>query len=204
MIMAKIEQIQQEFEELIKELDRLKKINELISTNTENSKNVIHEMSSFVKISNDYRKKVDEDFKKKNEAINNLIKKIDISIDKFESDLEKFKNTSLEILNKNKIEGEKKIDKLKKELEQILENQSNILGEVKTNVLVLNQINENNTQKLNELITNSLPKSIESLKNSLLNRLDNYEIKNKKFRKIIYIMATVTLLGVAFCIMLWS
>ena len=82
--MTKIEKIQQEFEDLIKELNRLKNINELISNNTENSKNVIHEMDSFVKISDDYRKKVDEDFSKKSEVINKLIKRIDVSIDKFQ------------------------------------------------------------------------------------------------------------------------
>ena len=181
--MTKIEKIQQEFEDLIKELNRLKNINELISNNTENSKNVIHEMDSFVKISDDYRKKVDEDFSKKSEVINKLIKRIDVSIDKFQIDLEKFKEYSIEILNKNGTEVEQKLDTLKKELEKALEKQSNILGEVKTNVLVLNQITEKNKNKLDELISKSLPESFDRLNNSLLSKLESYELKNSRFRK---------------------
>ena len=117
--------------------------------------------------------------------------------------LEKFKEYSIEILNKNGTEVEQKLDTLKKELEKALEKQSNILGEVKTNVLVLNQITEKNKNKLDELISKSLPESFDRLNNSLLSKLESYELKNSRFRKIIYILAAVTLIGVVFSIILW-
>ncbi|MEO6168957.1 MAG: hypothetical protein ABIO46_04300, partial [Chitinophagales bacterium] len=53
--------IQEEFENLIEQLERLKSINELTSANTESSQQVIKQMDNFISSTNEYKKKIEED-----------------------------------------------------------------------------------------------------------------------------------------------
>lgn len=65
--------IQEEFENLIEQLERLKNINELTSANTESSQQVIKQMDKFVFSTNEYKKKIEEDLSLKSQSIDKLI-----------------------------------------------------------------------------------------------------------------------------------
>jgi len=76
--------VQEEFENLIEQLERLKNINELTSANTESAKEVIKQIDSFVLSTNEYKKKIEEDLTMKNQSIDKLILHLEKSIDSIE------------------------------------------------------------------------------------------------------------------------
>ena len=78
--------IQEEFENLIKELERLKKINEITSANSENAKLVIQEVSGLVNNINSFRKAVEKDIVAKNEGVERLLLGLDKAIIAIESE----------------------------------------------------------------------------------------------------------------------
>jgi hypothetical protein len=86
--------IQEEFEKLIDQLERLKKINELTSLNTETAKEVINHIGGFIKSANDFKLIFEEDFKNKSQAIEKLLVSSESSISK----VEKIANESSSIL----------------------------------------------------------------------------------------------------------
>ena len=69
--------IQEEFENLIAQLERLRSINEMTDLNAQSSKKVIDFMSAFASSINEYKLKIDADFANKSETIENLISKLD-------------------------------------------------------------------------------------------------------------------------------
>ena len=94
--------IQEEFENLIEQLERLKNINELTSSNAESSQKVITQIDKFVLSINEYKKKLEEDLTLKSESIEKLILHLDKSIDSMEVQtqaLTKNINSSFSILN---------------------------------------------------------------------------------------------------------
>lgn len=70
--MNKIATLQNEFEVLITELEKLKSVNELATTNTESARQVIVQVDSFIKRTNEFeatiRNEQTEQFKKLNES----------------------------------------------------------------------------------------------------------------------------------------
>jgi hypothetical protein len=73
--------IQEEFENLIYQLERLKKINELTYANTESVQHVIIQTDKFITSTNEFKKKIEEDFTLKSESIDKLIIQLDESIE---------------------------------------------------------------------------------------------------------------------------
>ena len=71
--------IQEEFENLIEQLERLKNINELTSANTESSQKVLKEIDKFILSTNEYKKKLEEDLTLKSDSIDKLILHLDKS-----------------------------------------------------------------------------------------------------------------------------
>jgi uncharacterized protein YktB (UPF0637 family) len=93
--------IQEEFENLIEQLERLKNINELTSANTESSQKVLKEIDKFILSTNEYKKKLEEDLTLKSDSIDKLILHLDKSIDSLDlqsQTLTKNINSSFSIL----------------------------------------------------------------------------------------------------------
>ena len=63
--MSKNIELQEEFEALIKELERLKSINEITSSNSENARNVIKEIKSFVQSIETFKTGIENDYQSK-------------------------------------------------------------------------------------------------------------------------------------------
>jgi hypothetical protein len=93
--------IQEEFENLIEQLERLKNITELTSANTESAQKVINQIDTFVLSTNAYKKKLEEDLTLKTQSIDKLILHLDKSIDSLDVQsqaLNKIINSSFGIL----------------------------------------------------------------------------------------------------------
>lgn len=73
--------IQEEFENLIEQLERLKNINELTSANAESSQKVLKQIDKFILSTNEYKKKLEEDLTLKSDSIDKLILHLDKAID---------------------------------------------------------------------------------------------------------------------------
>lgn len=76
--------VQEEFENLIEQLEKLKNINELTSANTESAKQVIKQIDSFILSTNEFKKKIEEDLSLKSQSIEKLILHLEKSIDAIE------------------------------------------------------------------------------------------------------------------------
>lgn len=76
--------IQEEFENLIEQLERLKNINELTSANADNSQRVIEQIDLFIKGMNQYKQTLDENTAKQALSIQNLIESLNESINAVE------------------------------------------------------------------------------------------------------------------------
>lgn len=76
--------VQEEFENLIEQLENLKNINELTSANTESAKQVIKQIDSFILSTNEFKKKIEEDLSLKSQSIEKLILHLEKSIDAIE------------------------------------------------------------------------------------------------------------------------
>lgn len=91
--MSKNIELQEEFESLIYELQRLKSINEITSSNSENAKNTIDEVKSFVQSVQTFKTSIEKDYETKKK-----------DLDEIESSL----NQTLKTLNDNVAKQSKK------------------------------------------------------------------------------------------------
>ena len=82
--MENLIKVQEEFEKLIGQLEKLKEINKLSSLNTETAQKVINQLDGFAIIVNDFKKKVDEDFEVKSTSANQLLKDLETGVEKIE------------------------------------------------------------------------------------------------------------------------
>ena len=95
--MSKNIELQEEFESLISELERLKSINEITSENSKNAKKTIEEIESFVQSVKDFKTSIESDY----QAKRNDLEGIENSL-----------NESLKILNSNVDKQAKRFEKL--------------------------------------------------------------------------------------------
>lgn len=98
--MDSILEIQKEFEVLVSQLERLKNINELTSSNAENAKKIVLQINTFMKSIDTYRNTIEADYKAKSEKIEELlsaIEKVNLQIDKRTKDLPNIISSSINI-----------------------------------------------------------------------------------------------------------
>src|SRR6056297_2217779 len=95
--MAKTLEIQKEFENLISELEKLKNINEITSSNTTNTKKIINEIDSFVKATKDLEDEIHKDFNQKKHEIGKLLESVSNTI----SDINKSHEEHKEIIERH-------------------------------------------------------------------------------------------------------
>lgn len=90
--MKDLTELQQEFENLIVELDKLKSINQLVSTNEESSRKVVNKISDITTAIFKLKEVVETDFSNKSLVITELIDDLSKLKNETRSDLNKFKN----------------------------------------------------------------------------------------------------------------
>jgi hypothetical protein len=173
--------IQEEFENLIEQLERLKNISELTSANTESAQNVINQIDSFVLSTNAYKKKLEEDLTLKSQSIDKLILHLDKSIDSLNVQsqaLTKSINSSFSIL---KDETGSKFSSLSESVSDIIESAQKSLADLKITFI-------DKSEKLEAKITEYHSKQIITLTSKLdenkINFIRKFEIQDKEIKNL--------------------
>ena len=133
--MSKNIELQEEFEVLIAELERLKSINEITSSNSENAKNTIDEVNSFVQSVKIFKTSIESDYQAKKKDLEGI-----------ESSL----NDALGVLNDNVDEQSKRFEKLasnhtiasKKTLETVKGELEEKINDFTSEINTLKEINQ--------------------------------------------------------------
>jgi DNA repair exonuclease SbcCD ATPase subunit len=86
--MSKNLELQEEFEALIKELERLKSINEITSENSNSAKKTIDEIESFVKSINVFKTSIEKDYNSKKKDLEAIENSLTESLATFNSQIE--------------------------------------------------------------------------------------------------------------------
>ncbi len=168
--------IQEEFENLIEQLERLKNINELTSANTESSKRVIEQIGSFVNSMNQYKETLDENSAEQSLKIQNLIDSLNESLNA--------------VVNQKNIVSESveiSFLGLQKTTVQLLESHKTELNDISDKTF---KFIENRTKELSKILKDSLElheKQLKDLKsdtkisiNSLTENVSNKVASNQK------------------------
>lgn len=91
--------IQEEFERLIEQLERLRSINDITSANAESANKVIAEVDAFIQSTQAYKESVEADFKIKSEKIDELLSELEKSVQKMDSEAHKLSSSINESFN---------------------------------------------------------------------------------------------------------
>jgi hypothetical protein len=186
-------EIQQEFENLISELTRLKDINELTSSNAENAKKVINEIEGIANSMLELKRLITSDFENKSLIINKLIN--DLSDRDFNSKLEEEKQILINIQRsannfQNNILDIKIDDRLYSlysevsELKNGINHFQNKLDSLEKSVLSKLDSNESN-------LSNSILQTKESLNDGFSEfdkKLNNHFKKQNRFSLIYFVI----------------
>jgi len=185
--------IQEEFENLIEQLERLKNINELTSANTESSKRVIEQIGSFVNSMNQYKETLDENSAEQSLKIQNLIDSLNKSInavinqkkivsESVENSFLGLQKTTVQLLESHKTDLDdisdktfKFIENRTKELSKVLKDSLELLEKQLKDLKSDTKININS---LTENVSNKVAlnqKSIEDFNTTLLAKIENTE-----------------------------
>lgn len=154
--------IQEEFENLIEQLERLKNINELTSANTVNSQRVIEQIDLFIKGMNQYKQTLDDNLAKQSLSIQNIIESLNESMNAVENQqhiVSKSVDSSFLALQKTTIQ---ELELHKDELKNISDKTFKFI--------------ENRTRELSKIIEESLEKFKSNIKvsfNSLIENVTN-------------------------------
>lgn len=128
--MSDLVNIQEEFESLISELERLKNVNELVTKNSESSNKVITEIESFIDKNNEYLNKA-------NERVEKIEEEAEVLLDKLRKNLNEFntKTDALDtILDRNFSELHEKREEQWNGLDQNLANISGAISSINKEV----------------------------------------------------------------------
>ena len=137
--------IQAEFEQLIEQLERLKNINELASANTESSREVISNLGTFIKTTDNYSKSIELNLNQKSVEIDKLIVNLEKSILKIESETKLFSTNVGTSFNGFKSETQSSFNGILLELKKTLEGLTQEIDKFK---IEITDITSENTIKI--------------------------------------------------------
>ena len=189
--MSKNIELQEEFESLISELERLKSINEITSENSNNAKKTIDEIESFVKSVNLFKTSITEDYKSKkkdfdaienslNKTLGTLIGNVEKQTKKFENLASTYTNNSNKTLESVKGTLEEKINDFTSEISTLKEKLETDITEF---TKVTSKEIDDSSIKLNDLfilIKASLEKELTNL-NKVSNDNQNEVLRQFQF-----------------------
>ena len=164
-------ELQEEFEKLVSQLERLKSINELTSSNANSAKTVINEIEEFIMSVEQFREAIEQDLSKKNESIELLLAKLNQTIVSVENKTDKSLNEHAKkivslheksdlVLMENKNALSKELYKFVESLNYLQTNISQItknsLTKIEELIKVNNKLTDNQLQEMGDLINNRL------------------------------------------------
>lgn len=188
-------EIQEEFENLIEQLERLKNINELTSINAESAQKVLKQIDKFILSTNEYKKKLEDDLTLKSDSIDKLILHLDNSIDSLNVQsqaLTKNTNSSFSILK----------EEIGSNFSSLTEGISDKVESVQKSVVVLkNKLIEKSEKSESYLIEyhtkqiNTLTSKIDEYKVHFINKFETQEKEIKAIKTLLFIICGLIVIG---------
>lgn len=132
--MENLVNIQQEFETLISELERLRGINNLTSSNADSAKGVITKVQDLLPSIQKLKKFIDADYKQKNKQIDLLITKISDSFNSLDTQSKKHASDLSETLKKTHNISVSEIKKSQKDLDEDVKKYIEQLSSLRTSI----------------------------------------------------------------------
>lgn len=196
-------QIQKEFEVLISELEKLKSINEITSSNTKAAEMIVTEIEMFIKSIQEFKIAIDTDLQQKNSQIELVLEKLSETISSFKdyteksvkdhsSKIEQLHEKSDFIIKENrdalhaelnqyvnisttlKRDIQEQIDRVSQSIEKNIDTNKEALGEDLNKVF-------NNLSQMNDLIEKSSSSILDKI---LSTHTDTNNNINDKFQKL--------------------
>lgn len=212
-------EIQKEFEILVSELERLKSINELTSSNANSAKVVVNEIEKFIRSVEQFKLTIDQDLKHKNSKIELILKQLEEAVISIANDT---KNSVTEHSNNLKVLHEKSDsvinehkETLNLELSKFVGTLSNLSesisltidsssSKISDKIRVQNEQIEKQLKKISELIEIRLS-TVENSLNDKFGELQRLIEQNKKLNKrngVILIVSAILTLGLLIALLL--
>lgn len=205
-------EIQKEFEILISELERLKTINELTSSNANSAKTVVDEIDKFVKSVENFKTAIDKDLKEKTSKIDLLLKQLDTTVLSIESNtkksfddhskkLKELHEKSDSVINHNKNELSTELNEFVDTLDNLSESISSKIDNFKDKLTV--NLKEVNGKTLSEVsnVSEKINKNISSFESNLNVKLEDLNgkmeqnVKHRKLNRIFLIVSSIVTVG---------
>ena len=195
--MSKNIELQEEFEVLLSELERLRSINEITSENSSNAKKSINEIRSFVESVNIFKRTVEDDYGSKKEMLqktedklNSSLKKIDTYVSGYKKELQKLgdnhKQTASKIIEKNDTNSRDLITKYEAKLNEV---KIKLENDFKSATLSYESKIENTLTKISKFkeyietdfktFTINYDSKIEEFSSAMENRFNDFTLSNE-------------------------
>lgn len=188
--------IQEEFENLIEQLERLKNITELTSANTESAQKVINQIDIFVLSTNAYKKKLEEDLTLKSQSIDKLILHLDKSIDSLNVQsqaLTKSINSSFSIL---KDETGTNFSSLTEAVSDKIESIQKSIADLKSTLIDNSEKSETNLMEFYTKKITMLTGIIDENKSSFIEKFKTQDKEVKTLKTLLFIICGLIVIGI--------
>lgn len=188
--------IQEEFENLIEQLERLKNINELTSANAESSQKVLKQIDKFILSTNEYKKKLEEDLTLKSDSIDKLILHLDKSIDSLDVQsqaLTKNINSSFSIL---KDETGSNFSSLTEVVSDKIESAQKSVADLKNTLIEKSEKSETNLIEYHTKQIITLTIKIDENKINFINKLETQDKEIKTLKTLLFIICGLIVIGI--------
>ena len=188
--------IQEEFENLIEQLERLKNINELTSANAESSQKVLKQIDKFILSTNEYKKKLEEDLTLKSDSIDKLILHLDKSIDSLDVQsqaLTKNINSSFSIL---KDETGSNFSSLTEVVSDKIESLQKSVEDLKNTLIEKSEKSETNLIEYHTRQIITLTSKIDENKINFINKFETQDKEIKTLKTLLFIICGLIVIGI--------
>lgn len=188
--------IQEEFENLIEQLERLKNINELTSANAESSQKVLKQIDKFILSTNEYKKKLEEDLTLKSDSIDKLILHLDKSIDSLDVQsqaLTKNINSSFSIL---KDETSSNFSSLTEAVSDKIESAQKSVADLKNTLIEKSEKSESNLIEYHKKQIITLTSKIDENKITFIKKFETQDKEIKTLKTLLFIICGLIIIGI--------
>lgn len=188
--------VQEEFENLIEQLERLKNINELTSANAESSQKVLKQIDKFILSTNEYKKKLEEDLTLKSDSIDKLILHLDKAIDSLDIQsqaLTKNINSSFSIL---KDETGSNFSSLTEAVSDKIQSVQKSVEDLKNTLIEKSEKSESNLIEYHTKQTNTLTSKIDENKINFIKKFETQDKEIKTLKTLLFIICGLIVIGI--------
>ena len=188
--------IQEEFENLIEQLERLKNINELTSANAESSQKVLKQIDKFILSTNEYKKKLEEDLTLKSDSIDKLILHLDKAIDSLDIQsqaLTKNINSSFSIL---KDETGSNFSSLTEAVSDKIQSVQKSVEDLKNTLIEKSEKSESYLIEYHTKQINTLTSKIDENKINFIKKFETQDKEIKTLKTLLFIICGLIVIGI--------